>query len=715
MRRMHSGMAAAALSAAGALVLLGVALALSGSWSSAADDGCHTVLAHAVDAGADEIQVQNPTGCDYLDWIVINQGGEFTIPTEECLQLGDTYMNILSLTGTLAYDHSAGESVDEVEECPPQPTPTPTPTPTYAPPSPTPPGGFGCGTYGDLQPWPGGAINPVPAFGAAGSSFDLELAGVEPNPDADQPAEVLWDWDPEDLAGELVGSGIVPRNEPATLLEGTVPVSAEPGAHTVTACWWHAPSETWYYKDAPFEVPELPPTPTPTVPPGAAPMLHCPQAGKWAISVWQGPDDTDTAEAFAACGEGAVDAAYALDPDTQAWQRYFPERPDISNLLTLRESQGVIARGKATPKPTPTPTPGYTPTPTPTPTPSAANQMHNCPQAGKWAIAVWEGANEIDTGEALATCEEEVEAVYALDPDSQAWQRYFPERVDISNLPMLINGQAMIARGKVTLGPQGHIVFVSSRDGNDEIYVMNADGTGQTRLTNNAASDWEPAWSPDGSKIAFASDRDGNWEIYVMNADGSGQTRLTTDPASDRYPAWSPDGSKIGFDSERDGNWEIYLMNPDGSGQANLTNNPAKDDGIAWSPDGSLIAFISDRIDSNTDIYIANADASNAVRLTSDPAPDWDPEWAPTGSEIAFVSGRDGNEEVYVMDSAGSNQTNLSKSPGYDSRPTWSPDGSKLAFASDRAGNLEVHALDAKGVTNLTNNPAVDTLPDWGP
>jgi len=696
------------LGVAGGLVAVGAIVVFSALVSprtgsvSATDGTCNTALAEPADAGAMSIEVQNPTGCDYQDWIVINQGGdEITIPTEECLQLDDPHGTTLDLMDALAYGHSAGESVDEVEECPPQPTPTP----TWAPPSPTP--GSQCGTYGDLQPSPSAGVNAVPASGTAGSEFDVELAGVEPNPDADQPAEVLWDRDPEELAGELIGSGSVPQGQPGVALGVVVPESASPGAHTVTACWWYAPNETWYYKDATFEVME----PTPTVPPGAGPMLHCPQAGKWAIAVWEGSDYTDTAEALAACGEGAVDAAYALDPDTQAWRRYFPERPDISNLPMLINGQGVMARGKATPKPTPTPTPS----PTPTPTPSAANQMHNCPRPGKWAIAVWEGANEIDTGEALATCDEEVEAVYALDPDSQTWQRYFPERVDISNLPMLINGQAMIARGKVTLGPQGHIVFVSYRDGNDEIYVMNADGTGQTRLTNNPATDWEPAWSPDGSKIAFASDRDGNWEIYVMNANGSGQTRLTTDPAWDRYPAWSPDGSKIGFDSKRDGNWEIYVMNPDGSGQANLTNNQAKDDGIAWSPDSSLIAFSSDRIGGNTDIYIANADGSNAVRLTSDPAPDWDPDWSPSGSEIAFVSGRDGDEEVYVMDSSGSNQTNLSKSPGYDSRPTWSPDGSKLAFASDRAGNLEVHVLDAKGVINLTNNPAADGDPDWGP
>ena len=113
---------------------------------------------------------------------------------------------------------------------------------------------------------------------------------------------------------------------------------------------------------------------------------------------------------------------------------------------------------------------------------------------------------------------------------------------------------------------------------------MNADGSGQRRLTRNArARHGAPAWSPDGRKIAFGRDRDGsNDEIYVINADGSGQRRLTQ---SGRQPLWSPDGQKIAFTSKRNGNDDIYVMNPDGSGQRNLTRNPARvDDSLAWSP-----------------------------------------------------------------------------------------------------------------------------------
>ena len=163
---------------------------------------------------------------------------------------------------------------------------------------------------------------------------------------------------------------------------------------------------------------------------------------------------------------------------------------------------------------------------------------------------------------------------------------------DGSRQRRLTRGNAL-ASGPVWSPDGRKIAFTSKRDGNFEVYVMNADGSGQRNLTRSPKYEDNPAWSPDGRKIAFASGSRscragegcrGNTEVYVINADGSGQRRLTRSPREDFVPAWSPDGRKIAFVSRRDGNAEIYVMNTDGSEQRNLTRSPADDGLVAWSP-----------------------------------------------------------------------------------------------------------------------------------
>jgi Tol biopolymer transport system component len=244
---------------------------------------------------------------------------------------------------------------------------------------------------------------------------------------------------------------------------------------------------------------------------------------------------------------------------------------------------------------------------------------------------------------------------------------------------------------------EGKIAFTCTRDGNWDIYVMNADGSELTRLTDHPEKDRAPAWSPDRQQIAFQSGRNSdNWGIYVMNADGSGQTPLTGQTTNDLGPSWSPDGRQIAFTSERDGNSEIYVMNADGSDLKRLTYHPALDSGPAWSPDGQRIAFYSNR-DRNWEVYVMSADGSNQVRLTYNSVYDFSPAWSVDGRQIFFVSDHDGNRDIYMMNADGSGRTPLTDHPAIDWYPARSPDGQKIAFISQRDGDGEVYVMNADG------------------
>jgi Tol biopolymer transport system component len=236
----------------------------------------------------------------------------------------------------------------------------------------------------------------------------------------------------------------------------------------------------------------------------------------------------------------------------------------------------------------------------------------------------------------------------------------------------------------------GKIAFTSDR----VIYTINPNGSDLLQLTpaGNDFVDRFPSWSPDGAKIAFGRIISPvKSEIYVMNADGSNPTRITNNSFSDSQPLWSPDGTKIAFVSNRDGNDEIYVMNADGSNQTRLTNNADFDFDPEWSPDGTKIVFTSSRdfpgiagnISNGFEIYLMNADGSNPIRLTNNDSSDAEPSWSPDGTRIAFSSQRDGLPLVYVMNVNGSNQVTITPSTILDSQdPEWSPDGTTIAFAS---------------------------------
>ena len=291
--------------------------------------------------------------------------------------------------------------------------------------------------------------------------------------------------------------------------------------------------------------------------------------------------------------------------------------------------------------------------------------------------------------------------------------------------------------------PDGRtIVFVSWRDGNGEVYAMDANGSGPRNLTQNPAKDVRPAWSPDGRSIAFVSSRDRHQrmqpglrtppeqsDIYVMNADGSRKRNLTRDRASDDLPTWSPDGRRIAFLHGRGrGRGQLYVVNADGSGLRNLGRiaGPALfASQLVWSPDGRTIYFGR---------YLVSTDGSGARKLPYIPLI---AVWSPDGRQIAFVNnvstglpgpgaaGSKDDSEIYVMNADGSGTRRLTHNVGYDGEPAWSPDGRKIAFQSKRRavrgvvggsnGEIYVMNADGSGKRNLTRNPAQDGSPSWSP
>ncbi len=300
-------------------------------------------------------------------------------------------------------------------------------------------------------------------------------------------------------------------------------------------------------------------------------------------------------------------------------------------------------------------------------------------------------------------------------------------------LVLWLGGMALVACRSgmvVSPNPVSGIAFVSDRDGNDEIYLIQLDGSDLTRLTDDPAVDRDPAWSPDGRQIAFRSRRDGSSDIFVMGANGAKPVNLARDPQDsldDEFqPIWHPSGEEFALYTDRYAQsscaaHQLALM-PVAGGLDNiclLDVPPGNQISFAWSPDGQYLVFSSSRCaGSGTRLYLWDREANVVSPVTDDAlSPALYPAWSHDGRFIAFVSASDGNREIYRLNMLDQAVINLTNHPARDTQPAWSPDDSQLAFVTDRDGNSEIYVMNADGsdAHNVTRHPAADFSPAWSP
>ncbi len=273
--------------------------------------------------------------------------------------------------------------------------------------------------------------------------------------------------------------------------------------------------------------------------------------------------------------------------------------------------------------------------------------------------------------------------------------------------------------------PYGKIAFVAFRDGNQEIYVMNADGSDERNLTNHAAEDFDPDISRDGSRIAFVSKRSGQPGIYVMNSDGSDleEVRNTVGGLS---PRWSRDGTRLAFSS----GGSIYVIGA--AGENRLLLMEAEDEGTAapcraggfpgsWSPDDERVAYYSASVSRSIGQVCTVGVDGDGVEVIAQ-APDAylvEPVFSPDGRLIVYRAIIDSQHDIWIVDTASGERTNITDDPALDIEPSWSPDGAWIAFGSLRPDepHFDIFMMrpDGSDVRRLTEHATKEANPVWGP
>ena len=274
-------------------------------------------------------------------------------------------------------------------------------------------------------------------------------------------------------------------------------------------------------------------------------------------------------------------------------------------------------------------------------------------------------------------------------PEVQAYQLTYSQKYDPSPSP----------DGK-------RLVYIAVIDGREQLFIMNADGTGSRQITHDDADHEDPVWSPDGKKIAFVFMKDGAEIISMMNIDGSSVERLSPANVKAIHPNWSPDGSKLAYCTDDDlapprkNDSDIMVIDM-ASREITTLITRGVNTYPAYSPDGKQIAFRRMLGEMNSEVFVANADGSNARNLTNHPAFDGWPAWSPDGRNIAFASNRNSSYQIFVMNADGSNVRLLANTDGRATSPKWSKDGQHIYFPIcknvDFGNECEIFAARTEG------------------